>query len=439
MTDTDNKNPLTDRQIEVLELVAQGVTNKEIGRALDISEHTVRKHLQNIFEKLEVSSRTEATTLAYQRGWVTLPNSSAASAQAVETAVGEAPAPGIQVPPRLLVAAGVVGVVAIALVIWVFVVREPIPPNPGDSVPPRGQERWTAGTALSTPRTGLALTAFKGKLYAIAGETPAGPTWLTARLDPNDGEWHRLADKPTPVRDVGAVVVGGMIYVPGGCLGDGSPTNVLEVYDPGADTWSTRAPMPRGVCAYAIAALEGDIHVFGGWDGQDFVDDVLVYHPDEDVWSPASPLPTARGYAGAAAIEGQIYVVGGYDGRRELAVVEAYSPSSDRDGDEPWIEHAPLPDGRAGAGVVTVQSKLYIIGGGWKAGREMAIEYDVRSDTWAAFANPTTEMWRNMGVAVVDTHSETKIYAVGGWAGDYVATSRVYTALYSMILPLEQR
>lgn len=446
MTDADTQNPLTERQIEVLELVAQGATNKEIGHALSISEHTVRKHLQNIFEKLDVSSRTEATTLAYQRGWVRLPSPEPAADAQTEEREAEAdtleatvPA-GIRVDPRVLAGAGLAGVAVIAVLVWLLVTRQLTPAIGGSGTPTVNLDRWTDTTSLSRPRTGLALTAFKGDLYAIAGETSEGPTGLAERLAPDDGEWRRLTDKPTPVRDVGAVVVGGEIYVPGGCVGDGSPIDSLEVYDPGTDTWSEKARMPKSVCAYAIAALEGDIYVFGGWDGGSYTQDAFTYDPDQDVWATVSPMPTARGYAGAAAIEGQIYVVGGYDGRQDLAVVEAYAPSNDQAGETSWIEHTPLPDGRAGAGVVTVQSKLFIIGGGWDAGRESAIQYDVRTDSWTLFPSPTAERWRNMGVTVLDTRSETRIYAVGGLEDDnYVATNREYTALYNVILPLQQR
>ncbi len=442
MVETDNQNPLTERQMEVLKLVAQGVTNKEIGRALNISENTVRKHLQNIFEKLEVSSRTEATTLAYQRGWVTLPTSTPApNAQPVETVVEEAPAigTGVQVGTRFLAATGVLGMALVAVMVWLLATRQPAPPPGAANISPNDLDRWAEAPSLSTPRTGLAATAFKGRLYAIAGEAPAGPTGRTELLDPNDDAWRRLADKPTPVRDVGAAVLGGKIFVPGGCLGDGTPTDVLEVYDPETDAWTARTPMPLSLCGYAIAALEGNLYVFGGWDGKGYVNSVLAYDPEQDVWSQASPMPTSRGYAGAAAIEGQIYVVGGYDGRRDLAAVEAYAPSDEGAGGKPWTKHKPLPEGRGGAGVVTVQSKLYIIGGGWDVGHETAIQYDVRSDTWTLFSNPTSGLWRNMGVAVLDTRSETRIYAVGGWAGDFVAATRAYTALYNVTLPLQQR
>jgi DNA-binding CsgD family transcriptional regulator len=57
---------LTDRELEVLRLVAAGRSNREIGAALVISEHTVARHLQNIFAKLGVSSRTAASAFAFE-------------------------------------------------------------------------------------------------------------------------------------------------------------------------------------------------------------------------------------------------------------------------------------------------------------------------------------------------------------------------------------
>ena len=61
---------LNDREYEVLRLAAQGMSNKQIGQALDISHHTVARHLENIFGKMKVQSRTEAVLLALERGWL---------------------------------------------------------------------------------------------------------------------------------------------------------------------------------------------------------------------------------------------------------------------------------------------------------------------------------------------------------------------------------
>jgi DNA-binding NarL/FixJ family response regulator len=64
--------PLTEREREVLQLAAGGLTNREIGQQLSISARTVQVHLSNVFAKLEVGSRTEAVLYAVRQGWLSL-------------------------------------------------------------------------------------------------------------------------------------------------------------------------------------------------------------------------------------------------------------------------------------------------------------------------------------------------------------------------------
>jgi DNA-binding NarL/FixJ family response regulator len=64
--------PLTQREIEILRMLAEGMANKTIARLLHISEHTVKFHLSSIFAKLGVSSRTEAVTIGLRRGLILL-------------------------------------------------------------------------------------------------------------------------------------------------------------------------------------------------------------------------------------------------------------------------------------------------------------------------------------------------------------------------------
>jgi two-component system NarL family response regulator len=64
---------LTAREIEVLELVAKGMSNKEVSAALFVAEDTVKNHLKHAFTKLGVSDRTEAVMLAVQKGILALP------------------------------------------------------------------------------------------------------------------------------------------------------------------------------------------------------------------------------------------------------------------------------------------------------------------------------------------------------------------------------
>ncbi len=67
-------NPLTVREIEILQHVAEGLANKEIAHKLSISERTVKNHLSNIMEKLHVNSRTQAAVYALRSGLVPPPS-----------------------------------------------------------------------------------------------------------------------------------------------------------------------------------------------------------------------------------------------------------------------------------------------------------------------------------------------------------------------------
>jgi DNA-binding CsgD family transcriptional regulator len=60
--------PLTDRELETLHLLARGFTDAESGEILGISPHTVGTHVKNIYRKLEVRSRAEAVFEASNRG-----------------------------------------------------------------------------------------------------------------------------------------------------------------------------------------------------------------------------------------------------------------------------------------------------------------------------------------------------------------------------------
>ncbi len=62
--------PLTEREKEILRWVASGLQNKEIAQKLGISLATVRNHIHNILEKLDVHSKLEAVSLAFRQGWV---------------------------------------------------------------------------------------------------------------------------------------------------------------------------------------------------------------------------------------------------------------------------------------------------------------------------------------------------------------------------------
>jgi len=64
--------PLTDRELEILKKVSDGLTNAEIGYALGISAQTVKNHVTSILRKLAVNDRTQAVVTALKRGWLSI-------------------------------------------------------------------------------------------------------------------------------------------------------------------------------------------------------------------------------------------------------------------------------------------------------------------------------------------------------------------------------
>lgn len=65
-----NRSPLTDRELQVLQLLADGCTNVEIAEELSLSQHTIKTHIGNILQKLSVDDRTQAVVRALREGWV---------------------------------------------------------------------------------------------------------------------------------------------------------------------------------------------------------------------------------------------------------------------------------------------------------------------------------------------------------------------------------
>jgi DNA-binding NarL/FixJ family response regulator len=66
------RGPLTDREAEVLSLLAKGLANKQIAVGLGISEHTVKFHVSSIYTKLNATNRTQAVREGLRNGWIVL-------------------------------------------------------------------------------------------------------------------------------------------------------------------------------------------------------------------------------------------------------------------------------------------------------------------------------------------------------------------------------
>ncbi|MDY7075686.1 MAG: kelch repeat-containing protein [Chloroflexota bacterium] len=426
---------LTEREKELMQLVATGVTNRQVAQQLSISVNTVKVHLRNIYAKLGAESRTEATMIAVREGWVTVSSAGEAPRDASGgITAGQPQVPPVVLGPPLPLFKRVALIAALPLVVAMVTVTRPRNIPRADTAPglpsvqmseqsPSPMEEskefpWHEQAQMPTRRAYLALAVVRGHLFAIAGQTLEGTTSSVEIYDPESDIWIRGSDKPTPATYVSAAAIGADVYVPGGCDAQGRPMQEVEVYDTSADSWRTVRPLPEPRCAYALATLNEILFLFGGWDGERYVATVYIYNPQTDTWTEGTSMGTERGFAAATSLSGRIYVVGGHDGDRELTTCTAYDPST-----ETWEECAPLTVGRGELGLVNLGGQLYAIGGGgWTSYLGFNERYNPNNDAWSTIETPLVGEWRSPGVAAFDT----SIYAIGGWSGDYLSLNQAY-------------
>ena len=356
-------NDLSDRELEILKLVATGASNKEIARKLFISSNTVKVHLRNIFTKISATSRTEAAMYAVHSGLVesaALPTTLNNGLTADDTS--EINIDGARTLPKgnflstffsnkfYVRFFGIFGIILLTAVIaMIYFQKNIFPSNTPTASSPTPRVQWFEYPGLPVPRRGLAVANYENQIYAIGGENATGISNIVESYDPKTNTWIDLSVKPTPVTDINAAVLGGLIYVPGGRLASGVPTNTTEIYDPRTDEWTTGAPLPKPLSAYALTAFEGRIFIFGGWDGKQILSDVYVYDIHSNTWSSLPSMPTPRSYAGAVSVGEKIYVIGGWNGSQALSTDEVFLPASVGESLK-WIQATPLPSGRYGIG-----------------------------------------------------------------------------------------
>lgn len=485
---------VSEREIEILRLVATGASNKQIAQQLAISPNTVRVHLRNIFNKINVASRTEAAMYAVRNGLVKVADAASIAAleepvpegsAALETpsAALEAPNAGLEVPnpaPETVATAPPEPSTLNSAPAAMAAPAAPLPP-PQASVPPpvtttgwpwwrwlglgllvlfmlsmfslyqnnfanqplvvatapptlTPLPRWEARATMPNARSGFGIVTYETQVYVVGGENATGPLTQTARYDPATNSWAALAPLPVAVKHIAAAVVGGKIYVPGGELPSGAITTTLQVYDPRTDTWTTRAPLPRPLSAYTLVAFEGRLLLFGGWDGAGYTNAVWEYQPTLNVWAEKSPMPTARGLAGATLAGGKIYVLGGTDGKQALTTHEIYTPDEDDSGLSPWRVGPPLPEGRVGPGVVSAADFVYVLGGSnEQTPIAVSRKYLPTQAIWEALEPAPQRLGAEVGSVLVGT----TIYVLGGQQPPaFSAEVWLYHAIYTTSFPV---
>ncbi len=420
---------LSERELEIIRLVSEGLTNREIAAQLFLSPNTVKVHLRNVFSKTGVASRTELSMLAIQEGWITVPgvsegldapdlsppSTSADAEPAAESTRGIFPIWPWQ--RWTAVAAGLL----LAIGILILPQRRLAPvtaTGPGEVFgvpgtvsslpPPNSNGVWHELAPLPVREAGMASASLDGTLFVIGGMGDGGPSGRVDIYSIESNEWTEGLPRPVELAHVAAAPLGNRILVPGGCDQEWTPSSLVHLYDPVEDTWSEAAPLPVALCAYGLATYEGRAFLFGGWDGQEYRALAYVYDPEQNVWQALAAPDQARGFGSAATLIDHIFYVGGFDGRREWATCEVYLPASDR-----WESCASMLQPRGGLSLVANGGRLYAIGGGWTTPLGFNERYTPAADEWTVVETPIVGEWRNLSAVAWDT----SIYATGGWSG----------------------
>jgi hypothetical protein len=238
------------------------------------------------------------------------------------------------------------------------------------------------------------------------------------------GSWTGRASMPTPREAFGiARTPDGLIYAIGGDAFSGTyvPSNVVEVYNPATDSWSSRAPM--GIPRYALSAAyaSGKIYAFGGYNGGP-MNAVEAYDPATNTWAPVAPMPTARHSSRAiTGNDGKIYVIGGdaSGGGANVATLEIYDPPTNS-----WSTGTSMPNVKTSACAALGADGLIYVAGGGQSGVISAstFAYDPTTGVWSI----RTSMLVPRETAGCTSLPDGRIVAAGGHVGGAaIVTSNV--------------
>lgn len=445
------ENPLSEREMEVARLLATGLSNVEIARQLVISPHTVKVHLRNIFEKLQVNSRTEASMVLLQHGWLTVQGVEVSPLPEAPPPLAPAPLadlPGQVLPWQRLYLLAVLLFCLVVLIAPNLQARGPFSPellsDAGRTVlgkpAPQLSARWQGGTPLNLARSRMAAARIGDQLYVLGGEAAGGQILNTVQsYDLRVNEWHSAPPLPEPLSNLAAAALEDRIYVAGGSNNQGvepgraTVRDGFWVYDLEQQVWEPLGALPMPLAGAQLVAHSDSLYLLGGWDGEQMHDKVWRYSPGTEIatqrpnWTLVARLDPPRAFFGATVVGDEIYVVGGYDGEQELTQAAVYAIATGE-----WRALPPLFTPRSGLSLVYDGQAVFALGGGWTQPLNTHERFDPVVGVWSNFPSPLQGEWRHLAAASYDD----RIHLIGGWSGDYLDFHLRYQSTFRALLPL---
>ena len=216
-----------------------------------------------------------------------------------------------------------------------------------------------------------------------------------------------LAEMPVPRTEVAGAALRGRIVVAGGLTADGAASNLVHVFDPGANRWEPGPSLPFGLHHSGMAALGDRVYLAGGYTnraGQDWVAQagVLSMAAGERVWREEPALSRPRGGLAMAAAGGRLIAVGGTDDRGTfLRRTEVLIP-----GQPAWTPGPDMGEARDHLAAASSDGRVYAI-----AGRLGSLESNMATvESWDPAAGGS---WRDEP-RLNDTRGGTSAAEAGG-------------------------
>jgi DNA-binding CsgD family transcriptional regulator len=397
---------LTPREREVLAMVAAGLTNREIGEALFISESTAGVHVSHIMAKLGVGSRTEAAAWAYHAGLVeTAPGAMLSDGPPGESAPSEVPEPpsGRFGSRRRALQVGIGGLVVLAAIAVGLTIAALNAGRPAVS----GLSSASASPSLSASRRAAASPS----VAATNRESAAAGSLSPTPIPPPTGTWsvtgtlsdYRVDHTATRLDDGTVLVVGGADYV-------ANTRASSEIYDPKSGDWTTASAIGEAREGQSATLLEdGTVLVAGGYlsdpssNSGPTLASAEIYDPTTGSWHETSSMSFARAWHTATLLsDGTVLVTGGSGGDAGsgeryatlLASAEIYDPRT-----ATWTTVAPMADARRWHTATLLKSGAVLLAGGSRA--------NSTSVAMATIFDPVSRKWSDAGRMGTGRYSHT--------------------------------